>query len=347
PVQLNDGSYRYCRLNDNFQIEIYDESFSTLNLVSLPNLGVDVTARIEQLGTSIFDTDDGLEFAVSSFDAAYPGLMYWLIDEDGSVIFNHEGNLIVVNPEDADPSFFTVSTNFQNESTFTIYRGQNQEIINSVELPFGDIFFAYNLPVVGPTYFISQRDPERIEAFDQAFNSLFVQENTFQLEEDENLFINGATYDRFGSGGVEFLAEILGPDNVQETFLLSENGQVLFSTGFAEFLQINELPGLQPKLVGNIFPLTVNVYGGDFDLSTKSLQTPTYSLTLLPNPAHAELNWRADLSVEKYEIWDANGVLQSYGPVNGNTLSIEDLSSGFYIIRLRGEQTWQGSFVKN
>lgn len=348
-VELEDGSYRYCRINNNEQIEIYDETFSSFQLVSLPDVGTNPILTIVNVSQKVFNTDEDLEFVIRTFDQANPGTRTFILDQSAQELLSVEGAIVILDTEATNPTFFTLETDNQNDKTYTVYDAQTLAVEAAYEVALEERFLAQSLPQVGPTFIIFQRNPLKIQIFDQDHALVNAFDLPFAVDQNDNFNLIDATFDRFGSGQIELLVEVLGTDYSEESHLLAASGEILFSTGFGEFLQLSELPGKQAKILGYVFPLLVNVYGGEFSLSVPEWDiASSRTMKVQPNPTQNTIQWDPTIAADTYEVWGADGRKYQEGSMANNSwLEVADLPAGHYYLRLVGEQVWLSPFVKH
>lgn len=152
--------------------------------------------------------------------------------------------------------------------------------------------------------------------------------HTLKVINDELFIAGGLKQISYDDGSTEACGGIVKYSNQSlETF----NGGVANND-----IEAIAIDGQQNLLIGGgVFG---NGYWGKLDLSTTTETVPPgQNLRLFPNPVEQDLQFQSTEIFTKYSIIDLVGRTMMQAKINGNTIHLNELSTGVYFLKLENE----------
>lgn len=361
-VRLDDGNVIFYTQNNLNQVLLFNEDLEPIGAFPIA-VEQGELAILGQGYQTIFDDDFLVEFVVIKINTLNGDFTTQVIEQTGLVEFSTDNFLALYGGLDEGFSFYT-ATNSVDPSVFSeyeVYAAKN--FVLETTYPADEIisFLGQVLEESGKSNIIMRENPLRIEQYDADHNLVLSVEPEISVSADQTPSLATVSEGLLGTEGLECLISLFGPNDIEATYLVDQEGNPYFSTGFGEFTFPSFFPGIaDAKLIGTFFNdpnnQVTNVYSVDILDAVEELPIPAIHLQLFPNPTAESIQLfvpygnPGDGQQVPFQIHNQVGQTVQTGNLDtyrGVEIPLDDIPAGTYFIRVEvGDNIVTRTFVK-
>ncbi len=361
-VTLDDGNIIFFSQNNLNQVLLFDTELNQIGNFQVSTEPGEL-AILGLASQTIFDDDFFVEFILVKINTLNGEFITEVIEQTGLVEFTTENYLALYGDNDQGFSFFspTNSTSPGVFGDFEVYNAKNFVLEQSYPADGIVDFLGQVLEESGKSNIIMRENPLRIEQYDADQNLVVSVNPEISVSVDQTPGLLSVSEGFLGTDGLECLINLFGLSDIEATYLVNEDGNPYFSTGFGEFTVSSFFPGIgDAKLIGTVFndpnsPAT-NVYSIDILDQVDEMDLSNIQLQLYPNPTAESMQVFLPLgtpgarNLVSYQIHNALGQAVQQGQLatyQEDTIPLGDIPSGTYFLNLEiGGTTLSRTFVK-
>ena len=361
-VLLDDGNVIFFTQNNLNQVLLFNEDIEPIGNFQI-SVEQGELAILGQAYQTIFDDDFLVEFVVIKINTLNGDLTTQVIEQTGSVEFTTDNFLALYGGLDEGFSFYT-ATNSANPNVFSeyeVYTAKNFVLETTYPADAIISFLGQVLEESGKSNIIMRENPLRIEQYDADHNLVLSVDPEITVTADQTPGLAAASEGLLGTEGLECLINLFGLNDIEATYLVDQEGNPYFSTGFGEFTSPSFFPGVaDAKLIGTVFNdpnnQVTNVYSVDVLDQVNEIDFSNIELRLFPNPAVESMQVFLPLgnvgarNEVSYQIHNALGQAVQQGQLatyQETEISLEDIPAGTYFLNFEiGGTRLSRTFVK-